>query len=130
MQQSPATCPGTLFRLTDGAVGWFHCAPADGPRRQMSMVSNTNVVLMESSSASARAPTLVVAYQAEPIPDMVSQCPYGAVSLAAGQRCLTIVDEPLDWEAAEEYCARTGGHLASIDGHRTQTLIDTILINR
>ncbi|XP_026811687.1 uncharacterized protein LOC113552887 isoform X1 [Rhopalosiphum maidis] len=130
IHQSTTTCPGTLFRLTDGAVGWFYCAPVDGPKRQMSMVSETNVVLMESSSASMHVPTLVVSYRAEPIPEVVSQCPYGSVSLRAG-RCLTIINELLNWEDAEEYCTQNGGggHLASIDSHRTQMLIDTILIN-
>lgn len=129
IQQSTTTCPGTLFRLTDGPVGWFYCALADGPKRQMSMVSKTNIVLMESSSVSTYVPTLIVTYLAEPIPDIVSQCPYGSVSLKTGQ-CLTIVNEMLNWEDAEEYCAQNGGHLASIDSYHTQTLIDTILINR
>ncbi|VVC24984.1 Hypothetical protein CINCED_3A003560 [Cinara cedri] len=129
VQQTAATCPGTLFRLTDGTVGWFYCALAGGPKRQMSMVSETNVVLMESSSASAHVPTLVVAYQAEPIPDVVSQCPYGSVSFKGGLHCLTIVDETLDWQDAEDYCVQGGGHLASIDNHRTQMLVDTVLIN-
>lgn len=130
IQQSTATCPGTLFRLTDGGtVGWFYCALADGPERQMTMVSKTNVVLMESSSASMHVPTLIVAYQAEPVLDIVSQCPYGSVSLKTG-RCLSVVDEMLDWADAEDYCAQNAGHLASVDSHHTQTLIDTILINR
>lgn len=129
--QPPSTaCSGTLFRLTDGTVGWYYCAPSDGPQRQMSMVSKTNIVLMESASISMRAPTLIVRYQAEPILEIVSQCPYGSVSLKPGQ-CLTIVHETLNWEDAEEYCVQNGGgHLASVDSHRTQMLIDTILINR
>lgn len=94
------------------------------------MVSETNVVLMESSSASAHVPTLVVAYQAEPIQDVVSQCPYGSVSFKGGLHCLTTVDETLDWEDAEDYCVQGGGHLASIDSHLTQMLVDTVLINR
>jgi hypothetical protein len=131
IQQSTTTCPGTLFRLTDGdAVSWFYCASADSSKRLMSMVSTTNVVLMESSSTSTNVPTLVVTYQAEPVPDVVHQCPYGSISFKAGQQCLTIVDETLNWDEAEDYCAQNGGHLVSIDSHRTQTLIDTALINR
>lgn len=84
---------------------------------------------MESSSVSLRVPTLIVTYQAEPILDIVSQCPYGSVSLKPGQ-CLTIVNEMLNWEDAEDYCTQNAGHLASIDSYRTQMLIDTILINR
>lgn len=129
IQQSITTCPGTLFRLTDGTVGWFYCALADSPKRQMSMVSKTNIVLMESSSISMHVPTLIVTYQAEPILNIVSQCPYGSVSLKAGQ-CLTIVNEMLNWEDAEDYCVQNGGHLTSIDSYHTQMLIDTILINR
>ncbi|XP_025416102.1 uncharacterized protein LOC112687566 isoform X2 [Sipha flava] len=130
IQQSTTTCPGTLFRLTDGdAVSWFYCASADSSKRLMSMVSTTNVVLMESSSTSTNVPTLVVTYQAEPVPDVVHQCPYGSISFKAGQQCLTIVDETLNWDEAEDYCAQNGGHLVSIDSHRTQTLIDTALIN-
>lgn len=131
IQQTAVTCPGgALFRLTDGGtVQWFYCALADGPKHQMSMVSKTNVVLMESSSVSMRVPTVVVAYRAEPIPDIVSQCPYGSVSLKT-DRCLSIVDELLNWEDAEDYCAQNAGHLASIDSYHTQTLVDTILINR
>ncbi|XP_050429193.1 uncharacterized protein LOC126838643 isoform X2 [Adelges cooleyi] len=128
-QSTAAACNGMLFRLTDGHVRWSHCAMADSIKRRMSMLSKANVVLLESSSASSRAPTLIVSYRAEPVAEIVQQCLYGSVSLKAG-RCLTIVNEMLNWNEAEEFCVRNGGgHLASIDSYQTQSLVDTILIN-
>ncbi|XP_050534500.1 uncharacterized protein LOC126901790 isoform X3 [Daktulosphaira vitifoliae] len=127
-QYTTSTCSGILFWLTDGPIRWSHCASTDSPKKHMSMLSNANIVLMESSSVSLRVPTLKVTYKAEPINEIVKQCPYGSVSLKSSQ-CLTIINEMQNWNDAEDFCIENGGHLVSIDSHQTQLLIDTILIN-
>lgn len=131
-------CSGLLTRLWDGMSTWTHCTKTGDPRRDVSVLSRGNSVVLkvvihqapqQDGVDTSHIPALKLWYHAEAIADIVEQCGFGWVSMR--QFCITAVEDlRLPWHEAEMECGRRGGHLASIRSEQAQDLVDSLLLNR
>lgn len=128
-----ADCDGLYVVVWDGSLTWNHCSKHGDPKRDIQVWSQENVVTIKivaqtTNSEMSGYPVVKFWYHSEPIREIVGNCDFGEVLVK--QFCVSSPNLRLDWEKAEEFCGKRGGHLASIRDETSQTIIDYLLLNR
>lgn len=124
-------CDGVLVVVWDGVSTWMHCSRDGDPKRDVQVWSQENVVTIKIIAQAVNVnsyPVVKFWYHAEPVPEIVGMCEFGEVLVK--QFCVSAIRVRLDWDKAEQYCAKKGGHLVSIRDENAQSIIDNLLINR
>lgn len=130
--EKDAECDGLHVIVWDGRLTWNHCSRHGDPKRDIQVWSQKNIVTIKivARTMSPEIPGYPVKfwYHAEPVSELVGACDFGEILVK--QFCVSSVQIRLNWESAEEYCGKRGGHLVSIRDESSQNVIDNLLINR
>lgn len=141
-------CMGIAISISDANdEKWSHCINGDSSARKFSFKSTGNSMLIHVTRIFYDVsisdgiykqnpiadnlydrPSVYIEYNALAIPEIVSQCAFGWISV--NQFCISAIALALPWKQAEAHCQSLGGHLASIKSEREQKSIDTLLMNR
>lgn len=131
-KENERDCEGVLVIVWDGVSTWTHCSRHGDPKRDIQVWSQENVVtikiIAQANIDHSNYPVVKFWYNAEPIREIVGLCDFGEVLVK--QFCVSAVRVKLDWDHAEQFCSKKGGHLVSIRDENAQSVIDNLLINR